>query len=107
MNKLQPAQWQELKTLIDALALVLPEFFAKSAAPIFERLDALEQASKQTLADSFRGTWQPGNSYARGSLCLWDGSLWLSMGDTAVKPGSGDDWRLVTKRGRDGKDLRP
>jgi hypothetical protein len=85
---------------------VLPEYFAASVAPIVARLDAIEEAAKKTLADSFKGTWQPG-TYERGSLTVWDGSLWLCMADTEAKPGAGEGWRLITKRGRDGKDLRP
>ncbi len=107
------------KILADALAPMLEQLVARAIAPLIEairsieqaalvRIEALEKAGNQTLADSFKGTWQPGNSYERGSLVVWEGSLWIAMsGDTAAKPGSGDDFRLVTKRGRDGKDLRP
>jgi len=64
---------------------------------------ALERAHEKTLADSFRGTWQPGTFYTRGGLSVWDGSLWLCMADTGEKPGSSDSWRMVTKRGKDAK----
>jgi hypothetical protein len=41
--------------------------------------------------------------YARGLLATWGGSLWLSLADTRAKPGENGDWRLVVKRGADGR----
>jgi hypothetical protein len=71
------------------------------------RIRALETAEAKTLADAFRGSWMPGSVYTRGSLTVCDGSLWLALVDSDQKPGVTDAWRLVTKKGKDGKDLRP
>ena len=68
---------------------------------------AMQAAQAKTLADSFRGTWQPGAVYERGALTVWDGSCWLSIEATETKPGSSEAWRLIVKRGKDGKDFRP
>jgi hypothetical protein len=82
-------------------------------APVRDRIAGLEKtveelkaAQTKTLADSFRGTWMAGTVYARGGLVVQDGSLWLALADSAEKPGASSDWKMVTKRGKDGKDLR-
>lgn len=51
-----------------------------------------------------RGVWREG-AYEKGDHVSWDGSGWIAQRDTSVKPGNApEDWRLSTKRGRDGKD---
>ena len=49
----------------------------------------------------------PGTTYQRGNLATWDGSLWLSLVDGEQKPGASSDWKMITKKGRDGKDAKP
>lgn len=64
---------------------------------------------KPSVADFYRGVWTAG-LHKRGSLVTWGGSLWMAQRDTEVKPetkGNEDDWKLVVKRGRDGKDAQP
>jgi len=63
------------------------------------------KAGGPNLADCYRGSWMVG-AYRRGSVVSASGSLWLALKDTEEKPGSGDAWKLVCKRGADGKDLR-
>lgn len=103
-------QWRVIKIVIDALGQVLPEFVEKHTAPLVARIDALETEAKglkeknaRTFADYYKGTWQPGTSQ-RGDLVTSGGSLWLCFRETTAKPGAGDDWRLVVKRGADGRD---
>ena len=62
--------------------------------------------AKPTLADMHKGIWQPG-AYQRGAVVTWGGSTWLAKADTEKKPEATDDWVLITKRGRDGKDAAP
>jgi hypothetical protein len=57
----------------------------------------------RTIADSYQGVFETDRAYARGLLATWGGSLWLSMADTRAKPGENGDWRLVVKRGADGR----
>jgi hypothetical protein len=63
---------------------------------------------KPSIADHYKGVWSPGE-HKRGSLVTWGGSLWMAQRDTEVKPETkdNDDWKLVVKRGRDGKDFTP
>lgn len=57
----------------------------------------------RTLADSYQGVYEHGKQYARGVLATWGGSLWLSLVETSAKPGENSDWRLVVKKGADGR----
>lgn len=71
-------------------------------------LDALIEArfaelQVRSFADVYQGVFEPGTLYARGRLATWGGSLWLSLNETKSKPGETEDWRLVVKRGADGR----
>ena len=57
----------------------------------------------RTLADSYREVYRAGETYKRGEVVTWGGSLFLAMADTAEKPETTQAWRLVVKHGRDGK----
>ncbi|GEP61044.1 hypothetical protein [Reyranella soli] len=101
--------WKMLMGMIEQTMAAL----AKPLIAHEEQLDALAKevaelraAQTKTLADSFRGTWIAGTVFARGSLVTHDGSLFLAMVDGSEKPGTSSEWKLVTKRGRDGKDAR-
>lgn len=53
----------------------------------------------------YRGVFKDGQSYERGDMVTWGGSLWHCDDVTADKPGEGAKaWTLAAKRGRDGKD---
>jgi hypothetical protein len=53
----------------------------------------------------YRGVWKPGEEYATGSVCTWEGSAWCALRDTDQKPGNGGSsetgWQLAVKRGSD------
>jgi hypothetical protein len=71
-------------------------------------LDALIEArfaelQVRTFADLYQGVFEPEKVYARGLLATWGGSLWLALNETRSKPGEDGDWRLVVKRGADGR----
>jgi collagen type III alpha len=57
----------------------------------------------RTLADSYREVYRAGETYKRGEVVTWGGSLFLAMADTAEKPETTPAWRLMVKHGRDGK----
>lgn len=52
-----------------------------------------------------RGTFKEGETYERGNGVSWGGSFWIARKAGELgKPGTGDDWRLAVKKGRDGRD---
>jgi hypothetical protein len=55
-----------------------------------------------------QGVYQNGKAYEKGDLVTWDGSQWNCEAETTTdRPGEGSKaWKLVVKRGRDGKDGR-
>jgi hypothetical protein len=57
----------------------------------------------RTFADLYQGVFEPEKTYTRGLLATWGGSLWLSLAETRAKPGDNGDWKLVVKRGADGR----
>ena len=61
--------------------------------------------AKATLADVDQGVWKDGE-YKRGQAATFGGSYWLAKRDTSSKPGTDDSWRLIVKRGQDGKDRK-
>lgn len=65
--------------------------------------DEVQKQGTAPLATAYKGVWKP-DAYKHGDLTTWGGSMWLAKCDTEAKPDTGEDWVLVVKRGRDGKD---
>lgn len=111
-NPNAPVRLGLLMTIVKAIGPATLEAIDRAQKPLLDRIDALEKAAEQlkanppTLIASYKGIWQPGGT-KRGDVVTLDGSLWLAMADTDAKPGIGDTFRLIVKRGKDGKDLRP
>lgn len=57
----------------------------------------------RTFADVYQGVYEPNKLYARGVLATWGGSLWLALAETQAKPGESPNWKLVVKKGADGR----
>jgi hypothetical protein len=75
-----------------------------TVAELDARIEArFAELQVRTIADSYQGVFEPDKLYARGLLATWGGSLWLSMNETRSKPGETGDWKLIVKRGADGK----
>ena len=76
------------------------------------RLTALEHAyagtAKRLDATMFdAGVWQSDSQYSRGALVSYKGNACVCTADeTRDEPLTSKAWRLVVKRGRDGKDAR-
>ena len=49
------------------------------------------------------GAWRAGTAYTPMQLVQHGGSCWLCLEANSVQPGTGPAWRLVAKRGRDGR----
>ncbi len=52
----------------------------------------------------YREIFSEGKEYSRGDVVTWGGSTWHCQETTKEKPGDGKAWRLVVKRGANGKD---
>ena len=53
-----------------------------------------------------QGVYQQGKTYSKGDGVTWAGSFWIAQKNSPnQKPGSGNEWRLAVKRGRDAKEL--
>ena len=52
----------------------------------------------------YREVFRQGEQYAVNDMVTFAGSMWIAMRDTDSKPGTDDSWRLIVKKGRDGKD---
>lgn len=57
----------------------------------------------RSFADVYQGVYEPDRLYTRGLATTWGGSLWLALVDTKAKPGENADWRLIVKKGADGR----
>lgn len=99
------------RAYLDALAIVAAQSEAGQAwnglrcAAIEKRLAEIE--SRSTLA--YKGVWQRDAAYRHGDVCTHQGSSWHCELDHAqgLQPGEGLGWKLMVKKGRDGKDARP
>jgi hypothetical protein len=88
-----------------------PELMEKFVEPLLKsrerkleaRIRELEQ--RPLLEDA--GVWNRSSAYYPGNVVTHDGSSWVARTSHAHgEPGKCDDWRLMVKRGRDGKDSR-
>jgi hypothetical protein len=59
---------------------------------------------KEVEALEHCGVWEMGRGYARKNLVTFQGSTWIALRDNNDRPGTPGAWRLIAKRGRDGKD---
>lgn len=89
-----------LKGIDDRYAPAFEEI-AGSLGALIERVGRIERE----LDDfDWKGVWDEGAHYVKRNSVSFGGSLWLCRKNTTSKPGSSDDWKLIVKRGRDGRD---
>lgn len=54
------------------------------------------------------GPYRGGENYQKGDGVTYEGSYWLAQKDKPRgRPGTSTDWRMCTRKGRDGKDAKP
>jgi len=59
------------------------------------------------FADSYKDVFDIAGTYARGDVVTDDGSLWLCKAETTSdRPGTSSAWKLICKRGKDGRDAK-
>jgi hypothetical protein len=75
-----------------------------TASELDARIEArFSELQVRTFADVYQGVFEPDKAYTRGLLATWGGSLWLSLTETRSKPGENGDWKLIVKKGSDGR----
>src|SRR5580704_983435 len=95
-----PVSWGLFHKVLREMTSATREYVERTLKPLSERIAALEMIATNppTLADAYKGTWQS-TTHSRGDVVTMGGSLWLCFRATTTKPGAGDDWRLIVKRG--------
>jgi hypothetical protein len=69
------------------------------------RIEQLEKQIEKIERRKYVGVWKDTGKYYEGQFCTHDNSMWHCNCDgTEQRPGTGPDWTLAIKRGRDGKD---
>ena len=59
------------------------------------------------FADHYRDVYDAATDYTQGDVVTDDGSLWLCKASTTTdRPGTSSAWKLICKRGKDGKDAK-
>jgi hypothetical protein len=73
--------------------------------PLTERIAQLEKQIEKIERRKYVGVWSTGKLFEQGQFCTHDNSMWhCNVDGTEQRPGTGPDWTLAIKRGRDGKD---
>ncbi|SIT53153.1 hypothetical protein BQ8794_100044 [Mesorhizobium prunaredense] len=95
----------EVVAIVAAMAEAGEYWNALRCVAIEKRLAEIE--SRATL--SYKGVWDRDVAYRHGDVCTHQGSSWHCELDHAqgLQPGEGIGWKLMVKKGRDGKDARP
>ena len=57
----------------------------------------------QTAWLIYRDVYRPGQVYVRGDVVTWGNQSWVCRETTSTKPGEGSAWRLMVRKGGDGK----
>jgi hypothetical protein len=78
----------------------IDEKIESATAPLKARIAELE--SQPFLREA--GIWESEKSYGMGAVVTDHGSAWVCKQPTTERPGESSHWRLLVKRGRDGKD---
>jgi hypothetical protein len=90
----------DYQAIAKAIAPVIKEYFARSLAPVLQRLEALEGHGIK-----YCGVFQRAARYEKGSVVSDNGSAWIALrGVEGERPGESPmSWQLLVKRGRDGE----
>jgi hypothetical protein len=103
-------KFKNLPPIIEGLSGSIARFLKPMQARIaeLEKVTAEMQAAQaKSLADFYRGVWQPAGRYERGDVVTWQGGMWIAFRSTETKPGDGDSgWQLAVKAGRDGRNAK-
>jgi hypothetical protein len=98
--------WLDLTKGKPAVKQIVSDLFYRFSgrfAALEQRLTELERCPLD-----WKGVWSPDTHYTARSLVTHNGSVFYAQSKVAkgVMPGEGEGWKLIVKRGRDGKDAR-
>lgn len=68
--------------------------------------ERFREMQARSLIDLYRDVYRAGETYQRGELVTWSGSLFIAKVTTVARPLESPDWKQITKAGRDGRDAR-
>ena len=91
----------ECKALVDAIFEGTKQMLEHVAAPLRQRLSALEAEVTTLRTMGYAGVFQRAlaSEYHRNVLVTHDGGLWCALKDApSGTPGTGPDWQLCVKR---------
>jgi hypothetical protein len=88
--------------LLGTLAIV--KHLAQNTRRAHEELEARVRAL-EVAVPKYCGVHRSGETYARGSIVTFGGSMWYAAQDTDTRP-PGEHWVCCVQRGRDGKDAK-
>ncbi len=67
-----------------------------------QEVEALRKTVEERGALKYVGTFKLDTAYEKGDACTYAGSLWVARENTTARPGTGPEWQLAVKRGKDG-----
>jgi hypothetical protein len=88
---------------------ILAEIAKAVAAAVPTAVEGHVSAELEKRPDlRYCGVWKDGGDYRAGNLATYAGSLWhCNQSGAAARPGDGsEEWTLVAKKGRDGRDAK-
>lgn len=68
-----------------------------------EKIAALEKKVEERGALKYCGTYKLDTDYEKGDACTYAGSLWVARENTTARPGTGPEWTLAVKKGKDAR----
>jgi hypothetical protein len=80
---------------VEAIAPVVAAYVNARTGPLQARVAGLENDVMQ-----YRGIYEEGLTYVRGTVCTHSGGMWLATETTNSKPGTNGDWKLTVKSGQ-------
>lgn len=93
------AAYALLTTRMDALEVSTNSQFFALETRVIDGIEARTADARGPGVD-YKGVFNPGTAYPKGSLVTKAGGLWLSLADTTRIPGSDPtQWKLVVKSG--------
>ena len=98
IEKAKPKSW--ITTMAQVIATIV-ERQREERVKLEQRIASLEARQKDFR---HRGTWSAALYYNENNFVTDGGSMWICKRYTQKRPGTCDDWSLVAKRGRAGKD---